>query len=345
MCALSGFRLLLSKDQRLGKYQIIDRLGAGGFGTVYLAMDRLLDQKVALKVPNDQSEEALATIRLLLAGKEPPQQGSEARRFLLESKIMAKLKHDSIVSMIAVEDIDGLFFMVMEYVEGESLDRHIRRERGLKPQRALEIAIGVCGAIAYAHSEKVIHRDLRPPNILMTLDGKPKVTDFGVSRYLEEGCLSAPTRIGSPPYMAPEHFKGKTVFQSDIWSLGITIYEMLIGMVPFYDADPVKIAQAYATKSVVAPHLRSPAVPKAFSDVVMKAVAVNLGERYASAQEMLRALMGLREAPAASGYPAAPQVPPVLPKPAQNPTPSLCPFCYHPLPRLAKTCPTCGEKL
>jgi serine/threonine-protein kinase len=315
---------MLSKDQMLGKYQIIDRLGAGGFGTVYLAMDRLLDRKVALKVPHQQVDEA---------------------RALQEPKIMVQLKHENIVELITVEEKDGVFFMVMEYVEGESLDKQIRQERSLKPHRALDVAIGVCEAIKFAHSKQVIHRDLRPANILMTLDGTPKVTDFGTSRVLEMQVEDfARTRIGSPPYMAPGHFRGRTVFQSDVWSLGITIYEMLTGTVPFYDADPVKIAQAYSTRPVVAPHLRNPAVPKAFSVAVMKALAVNLGERYISAHELHKALVGLKEAPAAEARQAPSPPLDAPPQPAQSARQALCRYCYQPLPRLATTCPRCGEK-
>ena len=187
---------MLSKDQTLGKYQILDRLGAGGFGTVYLAMDRLLNRKVALKIPHHQGDEA---------------------GLLLEPRIMAALKHPNIVELITVEKKVDTFFMVLEYVDGDSLDKLIRKERHLGPARALEIAIDVCTAIGFAHTHQVIHRDLRPANILLTRDGVAKVTDFGTSRFLElqkEGF--ARTRIGSPPYMAPEHFRGRAVFQSDL---------------------------------------------------------------------------------------------------------------------------------
>ena len=322
---------VLSKDQTLGKYLILDRLGAGGFGSVYLAEDRLLHRKVALKIPHHQGDE----------------QG-----LLLEPRIMAALKHPNIVELITVEKKDDTFFMVLEYVDGESLDKLIRRERSLAPARALEIAMDVCSAIGFAHSHQVIHRDLRPANILLTREGIAKVTDFGTSRFLElqrEGF--ARTRIGSPPYMAPEHFRGRAVFQSDLWSLGITIYEMLTGNVPFYDADPIKIAQSFQNTPVIPPHLRHPAVPKSLSEVVMKALAINLGDRYLSAQELLKALRGLKEGmnretrPLGSAMLApqgsTPGSPQRLPTPTQQ---RLCRFCYRPLPRLAVACPACGEK-
>jgi serine/threonine-protein kinase len=328
---------VFSKDQMLGKYQIVDRLGAGGFGTVYLAMDRLLNRKVALKVPHHQADE---------------------QALLHEPRIMAALKHPNIVELITVEKKDATFFMVMEYVEGESLDKLIRRERTLAPARALEIAIDVCSAIGFAHSHQVLHRDLRPANILLTREGVAKVTDFGTSRLLElqkEGF--ARTRIGSPPYMAPEHFRGRAVFQSDLWSLGITIYEMLTGTVPFYDADPVKIAQAFQNNPIVPPHLKNSAAPRGLSDIVMKALTVNLGDRFLSAQDFLKALKGVRDSvsretrplgtsvlsASASGV-AVPILRSTNSMASQNTQQRLCRFCYQPLPRLTATCPRCGEK-
>ncbi len=320
---------MLSKDQMLGKYQILDRLGSGGFGTVYLAEDRLLNRRVALKVPHHQQDE----------------QG-----MLQEPRIMAGLKHPNIVELITVEQKDDTFFMVMEFIDGESLDKLIRRERSLPPARALEIAIDVATAIGFAHSHKVLHRDLRPANILLTATGLAKVTDFGTSRLLATQDLFARTRIGSPPYMAPEHFRGRAVFQSDIWSLGITMYEMLTGTVPFYDADPVKIAQAFQSQPVVPPHLRNQGVPKAYSEVVMKALSVNLGDRYLSAQALLDDLKRLRDSlakdtrPLSSVQTGSGSGPVPVQRQATFTQPRLCRFCYRPLPRNAATCPSCGEK-
>jgi eukaryotic-like serine/threonine-protein kinase len=324
---------VLSKDQMLGKYQILDRLGAGGFGTVYLAMDRLLNRRVALKVPHHQTDE---------------------QALLQEPRIMAALKHTNIVELITVEKKDDTFFMVMEYVDGESLDKEIRRERTLAPSRALEIAIDVCSAIGFAHQHQVLHRDLRPANILITREGVAKVTDFGTSRFLElQKDGFARTRIGSPPYMAPEHFRGRAVFQSDLWSLGITLYEMLTGTVPFYDADPIKIAQAFQTSPIVPPHLKNSAVPKMLSEVVMKALTVNLGDRYLSAQEFLKALRSVRDHVSRETRPLGNAVLPstgsgpvsTLPRSGPGLTQQrLCRFCYRPLPRMAVVCPSCGEK-
>ena len=317
---------MLSKDQTLGKYQILDRLGSGGFGAVYLALDTWVNRKVALKVPHQQQDEIVDMLK--------------------EPRIMAGLKHPNIVELITVERKNGIFFMVLEYVEGESLDRMIRRERTLPPTRALEIG----SAIAFAHGHQILHRDLRPANILVNQAGVAKVTDFGTSRVLElQHVPYAPTRIGSPPYMAPEHFRGRAVFQSDLWSLGITLYEMLTGTVPFYDADPLKIAQAFTSQQITAPHLRNPIVPKAFSEVVMKALAVNLGERFLSAQAFLEALRRLKENVARETRPLGTAV---LSSSSSGPHPSLrastqarlCRFCYRQMPRMTLVCPSCGEK-
>jgi len=319
---------VLAKDQMLGKYQILERLGAGGFGTVYLAQDRLLDRRVALKVPHHLSE--------------------DVNEQLKEARIMASLKHPNIVELITVEKKDETLFMVLEYIDGSSLDRAIRTERMLAPLRALDIAIDIASAIAFAHANQILHRDLRPANVLLTKEGVAKVTDFGTSRILElskEGF--ARTRIGSPPYMAPEHFRGRAVFQSDLWSLGVTVYEMLTGTVPFYDVDPLKIAQAITSSPITPPHCKNAQVPRALSDAVMKALQVNLGERYLSARDFLQALKGVRDQLVRETRPlgsVALPMPAAAPRTPGKTQPRLCWNCYKPLPRLASVCPSCGEK-
>ena len=323
---------MLSKDQPLGKYLIKERLGAGGFGTVYLAQDRLLNRNVALKIPHHQQVDVQELVK--------------------EAQIMANLRHPNIVQLYTVEKKDDTFFMVLEYVDGESLDKLIRRERALAPGRALEIGMDVCSAIGFAHAHQVIHRDLRPANILITREGVAKVTDFGTSRILEmQRDGFAQTRIGSPPYMAPEHFRGRAVFQSDLWSLGITMYEMLTGTVPFYDADPIKIAQSFQNTPVVPPHLRNAAVPRALSEAVMKALAISLGDRYLSAQEFFKALAALKEGMTRETRPVGTAIlaghfntPGQGQRGPGSTQQKLCRFCYRPLPRMAITCPACGEK-
>jgi serine/threonine protein kinase len=176
------------------------------------------------------------------------------------------------------------------------------------------------------------------------------VTDFGTSRVLDLQMESyARTRIGSPPYMAPEHFKGRAVLQSDLWSIGISIYEMLTGVVPFWDADPLKIAEAVTTKDIFPPHARNQHVPRPFSDVVMKCLKVKLGDRYISAQELLRDLNGLkemfrRETRPVPNLPPAPLAPSVNPQGGQGGHQKLCRFCFQPMPRMTSICPRCREQ-
>ncbi|MEZ0120620.1 MAG: hypothetical protein SGVNAXEH_000762 [Holophagaceae bacterium] len=316
---------MLAKDQTLGKYQILDRLGSGGFGSVYLALDTWINRKVAIKVPHQQEEEVIEMLK--------------------EPRIMSELKNLNIAEMITAERTNGIFFMVLEYIEGESLDKMIRREKKLLPELALDLAIGITSGVAFAHSKKVLHRDIRPANILITREGIAKVTDFGTSRIL--ALTPAMTRVGSPPYMAPEHFRGLATFQSDIWSLGITFYEMLTGTVPFYDPDPLKIAQSIDEQRIISPHLKVLEVPKAFSEIIMKCLQVNLGERYASTEKLLNALKVMKENESRPANPlttgTVSRTLSRVPAPKNSVTGKVCIFCYTPLARMSTVCPKCGE--
>jgi serine/threonine protein kinase len=208
------------KGQRLGKYEILDSLGSGGFGVVYLALDTWLAQEVALKVPHDQSEEFFKLVK--------------------EARLQASLAHPNIVRLLTVEKIDSVFFMVMEYVKGETLEKYIKSKRKLQLYKAILYLEQILNAVAFAHSNSIIHRDLRTSNIMIDEDETIKITDFGTSTWLE-GQSYASTKIGSPPYMAPEQFEGKTTYASDIYSIGCIFYEMLAGFPPIIDNNPFKI--------------------------------------------------------------------------------------------------------
>lgn len=312
---------MLSKEQTLGKYRILDRIGSGGFGTVYLALDTWVNQKVALKVPHQQEDEVL--------------------HMLKEPRIMADLSHPNIVRLITTDRINGIFFIVLEYIQGQSLDLMIRNNKLISPELTLKFAIQVVSGMEFAHSKKILHRDLRPANILICDDNTAKITDFGTSKVLE--LTPAMTRVGSPPYMAPEHFRGLATFQSDIWSLGVTFYEMLTGTVPFYDADPLKIARALESQRIVPPHLRTGTIPKGISEIVMKALQPNLGDRYLNMQQFLMALQSLHKMENSSVSQAITS--PVSSKSTVgSKTNKICRFCYAPLSRMATLCPKCGEK-
>lgn len=316
---------MLAKDQTLGKYQILDRLGSGGFGTVYLALDTWVNRKVAIKVPHQQEDEVIEMLK--------------------EPRIMSELKHSNIVEMITAERTNGIFFMVLEYVEGESLDKLIRKDKKLLPDLTLDLAIGITEGIVFAHSKKVLHRDIRPANILIAKDNIAKVTDFGTSRILS--LTPAMTRVGSPPYMAPEHFRGLATFQSDIWSLGVTFYEMLTGTVPHYDPDPLKIAQSIEDNKIIPPHLRILEIPKVLSEIVMKCLQINLAERFISAERLLSALRSIKETNKKI-YTTSIQTPTKTLSPTlsskNSSTGRVCSFCYTTLARMSTVCPKCGEQ-
>src|SRR6476660_6516823 len=179
-------RRMFFRDQIVGKYKILSTIGSGGFGTVYLAEDTWIDKRVALKVPHKQ--------------------GVDFGELLREPRLLASLNHPNIVTIVTAEKQDNVFFIVMEYVSGENLESIIAREGPLDVPRALDYACHICNAIDYAHRQGVLHRDLRPSNVLVSDSGLVKVADFGTSRFLEIAAHGT-TVIGSPPYMAPEQFK------------------------------------------------------------------------------------------------------------------------------------------
>ena len=210
------------RGQTIGKYRILSSLGSGGFGSVYLAEDTWIDKKVAIKVPHKQN--------------------LDFTELLKEPRLLASMSHPNIVTVITAEKEDDVFFIVMEYVAGQTLEHLIMREGALDLTRALDFACQMCNAVDHAHRAGVLHRDLRPGNMLISETGMLKVTDFGTSRFLEIAAHGT-TVIGSPPYMAPEQFYGKAVFASDVYSVGVTIYQMLTGSLPYDTPAPADIAR------------------------------------------------------------------------------------------------------
>src|SRR5688572_15732542 len=251
--------------QVVGKYQILSNLGSGGFGTVFLARYTWIDKKVAIKVPHRQT-----------GGPDD---------LLQEPRLLAALDHPNIVGIVTAERIDSAFFIVMEYVKGETLEAVLDREKSLDLSRALHYGVQILRAVDHAHQASILHRDLRPANVLVSESGLVKVADFGTSRLLEKS--HATTIIGSPPYMAPEQFKGRAVLASDIYSVGVMFYQMLTGTLPYFSPNPAQIERMVAQGRCTPPKIRNSQVPKEISDIVMKAIAPDLGERYQRASELL----------------------------------------------------------
>jgi serine/threonine-protein kinase len=323
---------LLFRGQTLGKYKIIAPLGSGGFGTVYLAQDTWIDKKVAIKVPH--------------------RQGLDFGELLHEPRLLASVSHPNIVSITTAEKQDNLFFIVMEYVHGETLENLIAARGALDVTRTLDFTCQICNAVDHAHRQGVIHRDLRPANVLVTENDMLKVADFGTSRFLEIAAHGT-TVIGSPPYMAPEQFHGKAVFASDLYSLGVTMYQMLTGVLPYDTPAPADLDRLMSGELVSPPRLKNPAIPKALNDIVMRAMAPDVGARYQRASDLLEDVLAAR-VPAASRRTPAP-TPVDMPRgdDAQGvksrvrtrvtPPPRFCWHCRKPLHARTDRCPFCGE--
>ncbi len=308
------------KGQKVGKYKIIRPLGSGGFGAVFLAKNTWLNTKVAIKVPHKQSTELF--------------------KLLKEPRLQAALNHPNIVRMIAAEKEDNIFFMVMEYIKGKTLETILNTEKTIVCEKAIDIICQIANATEHAHSNKIVHRDIRPSNIIFSEDdGKVKITDFGTSVWLNN-VPYASTRIGSPPYMAPEQFLGKASFRSDIYSIGCIFYEMLIGTPPIFDADPFKILEKAKLGKITPPRLKNPGIPKEVNNIIMKCLSNKIEDRYQSPAELLKHLSIYRgkdtqkdEITDIRGRIKARDL-----RKAE-----LCSNCQRPLPYKSTRCPYCGE--
>ena len=264
---------MIDKGYLLGeRYRIIDTLGEGGMANVYLAKDIILQRKVAVKV-----------LRLDL--QKDPQ--TEAR-FQREALATSELSHPNIVSVLDVGTDQGLPYMVMEYVDGPDLKEYIQQNYPLDLHQVINIMDQILSAVALAHKHNVIHRDLKPQNILMDKRGNIKIADFGIAVALNQSSVTQTNSImGSVHYMSPEQTRGGMVTkQSDIYSLGIILYELITGHVPFSGDTPVAIALKHAQEPVPSIRQKNPEIPQALENVVLKATAKDPRDRYSSAQEM-----------------------------------------------------------
>jgi serine/threonine-protein kinase len=336
------------RGQTIGKYRIVAPLGSGGFGSVYLAEDTWIDKKVALKVPHRQNLDFSELLR--------------------EPRLLASLSHPNVVTVLTAEKQDNVFFIVMEYVPGDTLEAIIEREGALDLPRVLDYTCQICNAMDHAHRHGVIHRDLRPGNVLVTEQGLVKVADFGTSRFLEIAAHGT-TVIGSPPYMAPEQFQGKAVFASDIYSLGVTVYQMLTGSLPYGTPAPGDLDRLMRGELTTPPRDRNQKIPKGISDIVMKALAPDVGSRYQRAADLLDAVLAARARPVSAArltpVPAGdtsrarrPWRPAPLDgatssenvddiharlRAREAPQPRFCWHCRKALHARTDTCPFCGE--
>ncbi|PYI54345.1 Stk1 family PASTA domain-containing Ser/Thr kinase [Paenibacillus flagellatus] len=256
-----------------GRYEILERIGGGGMALVYKGHDILLNRKVAVKVLRQQyvhDEEFI-------------------RRFRREAQAAASLSHPNVVSIYDVGQEDETHYIVMEYVENKTLNDLIKERAPLPVEESIRIASQICDALDHAHHNQIIHRDIKPHNILIGKNGRVKVTDFGIARAADSTQLTQTgSVVGSVHYFSPEHAKGTlTGAQSDLYSLGIVLYQMLTGRLPFLGESPISVALKHLQEDFEEPRKVNPLIPQSVENLIMKSMRKNPQERYQSAKEML----------------------------------------------------------
>lgn len=259
-----------------GRYQVIERIGGGGMALVYRAHDILLNRNVAIKVLRNQfvhDEEFI-------------------RRFRREAQSAASLSHSNVVSIYDVGQEDEIHYIVMEYIEGKNLNEIIKERAPLQVDEAVRIASQICDALDHAHQNQIIHRDIKPHNILIGRNGRVKVTDFGIARAVTSTTITQTGSVlGSVHYFSPEHAKGvSTGEKSDLYSLGIVLYQMLTGSLPFLGESPISVALKHLQEEFEEPRHLNSLIPQSVENVILRSMRKNPEERYHSAKQMLQDL-------------------------------------------------------
>src|SRR3954467_8102383 len=265
-----------------GRYELVRHIARGGMAEVYLAHDNLLDRPVALKVLFPE----LSVDR------------SFVERFRREAQAAANLSHPNIVSVYDWGEEDGTYFIVMEYVEGRSLSQILRDEGPLSPDRAADITTDIAAALGFAHRNGVIHRDVKPGNVLISPIGQVKVTDFGIARAVstQENLTQTGTVMGTATYFSPEQARGEQVApRSDVYSLGVVLYEALTGSPPFSGDNPVAVAYKHVQEAPRTPRSLNPQLPPPLEALTLKTMAKNPANRYQSSDELAADLRRFRD--------------------------------------------------
>src|SRR4051812_40431684 len=255
------------------RYRLDEQVGSGGMSTVYRAFDTTLERQVAIKLMH----------RPLAAHSD------QLERFRREARAVAQLNHPHIVGVIDAGEDDGAPFIVFEYVDGETLKERIRRNGRLAIPEAIAYAIEIARALGAAHAQGIVHRDVKPQNVLIDEEGAAKVTDFGIARTLNQEGLTADGRVlGTTDYVSPEQALGHDVTgQSDLYSLGIVLFEMLTGDVPFRGENQVAVAMKHVREELPDIQQRRPEVSSALAAVIDRATAKELPQRYANDGEFI----------------------------------------------------------
>jgi serine/threonine-protein kinase len=256
-----------------GRYRLDSRIGAGGMSTVYVALDVTLQRQVAIKLMN----------------REVATDSDQLERFRREARAIAQLSHPHVVGVIDAGEDEGRPYIVLEYVEGETLKERIRRVGRLPIGEAVAYAVEIARALGAAHARHIVHRDVKPQNVLIDEEGSAKVTDFGIARTLDEEGLTADGRVlGTTDYVSPEQALGQPVTgQSDLYSLGIVLYEMLSGEVPFKGEGQVAVAMKHVREELPDVQVKRPEVSAALAAVIDRATAKQLEDRYGNDAELI----------------------------------------------------------
>ena len=269
---------MLSKGQKINeRYEIVKSIGEGGMANVYLAQDTILDRKVAVKV-----------LRGDLSSDD-----KFIRRFQREALSVSNLSHPNIVEVYDVGEEDGQHYIVMEYIEGKTLKQLLKKRESLTLSEVIDIMTQLTDGISHAHESYIIHRDIKPQNIMIEDDGKVKITDFGIAMALNATQLTQTNSVmGSVHYLPPEQASGKSAtIKSDIYSMGILMYELLTGNVPFKGDNAVEIALKHMKDKIPSVRKQDPSIPQSVENILLKATAKNPRNRYDSAKEMYEDLL------------------------------------------------------
>ncbi len=259
----------------LGKrYEVISKIGAGGMADVYKGKDHKLNRYVAIKVLKKEFKEDEVFVR----------------KFRSEAQAAAGLLHPNIVNVYDVGEDRGLYYMVMELVEGITLKEYIEKKKRLSPKEVISIAIQMCNGIEAAHNHHIVHRDIKPQNIIISRDGKVKVTDFGIARMASSNTINT-AAMGSVHYTSPEQARGGYVdAKSDIYSLGITMYEMATGQVPFNGNSTVEVAIKHLQEEITPPSRLVPKIPRSLEQIILKCTQKSSERRYENVGELIQDL-------------------------------------------------------
>jgi beta-lactam-binding protein with PASTA domain len=267
-----------------GRYRVLERLGSGGMADVYCAEDTQLGRRVAVKL-------------LYRRFAEDPE---FVERFRREASSAAGLQHPNIVGVFDRGEWDGTYYIAMEYLKGQTLKQLVREHGAMPPELAVDITIQVLRAAKFAHKRGVVHRDIKPHNVILDEEGRAKVTDFGIARAGASDMTETGSIMGTAQYLSPEQAQGQPVSpRSDLYSIGVMLYELLTGKVPFDAESPVTIALKHVSEAPVPPSQVNPAVPPALDAVVLRALEKEPADRFADADAFAAALLDARERPTA----------------------------------------------